>query len=84
MSRRKTALLHKPPEETAVRELEAAALGHSNRGHCEVAKVTHQETAPVSGTEAGEMRSVRRKAQLPRVCPLTTWPTAEKAVFSRT
>lgn len=48
MSRRKTALFHKPPEETAVRELKAAALGHSNRRHCEVAKVTHQETAAVS------------------------------------
>ena len=36
------------PDETAVIELKAAALGHSNRWHCEVAKVTHQDTAPAS------------------------------------
>lgn len=48
MSRRETALLHNPPEETAVIELKAAALGHSNRQHCEVAKVTHQDPVPAS------------------------------------
>ena len=36
------------PDETAVIELKAAALGHSNRWHCEVAKVTHQDIDPAS------------------------------------